>query len=165
MSETIAQLSEEIHELHARLRRLEEGPADASLRRVFLARKEGAASGGAQPVIFLNGDETDRQDTANTTSTQVVTDPQLLVFEQGGVFFSIEVSGAPSPLERATADEAISDGAEGDITVTGASGNPKTGVFNHATGALDININAELWVQLRSDGKYDIVGVGCDGVS
>ena len=165
MREAISQLSSEIHELHERLRRLEDRPADSSLRRVFLARKEGAASGGSQPVIFLNGDETDRQDVANTTTAIVVTDPNLLVFEQGGVFFAVEVSGAPALLQRATADGTILDGQEGDITVVGATGNPKTGVWDHGTGGLDLNTNAELWVQLRSDGKYDIVEVGCDGAS
>ena len=164
LHEKVLFLEDEIRTLIERVKGLETTPTTPNPIQIKLARQVGAASGGLQPVILMDADRTDRQLSA-VHQAEVLSGNEVLVADFQRNLFEISSPAAPALLIRATTDEAITDGNEGDITVEGSGSNPETGVWDHATGGLDLSINAEIWVQLRSDGKYDILGPGCDGVS
>jgi hypothetical protein len=84
--QAIAELRAEVRDLMERIQQLEGQIHGASPRHVRLARKAGTATGLSQPIIFLTGTETDRQQSSKFSALQL-SGNQLMAFEQDGQWF------------------------------------------------------------------------------
>lgn len=88
----------------------------------------------------------------------------VAVVEIDGQFYILGGEGKEL-IKANVGDDAIPPDTEGFIFLLEFPEDIEIGVWDWAHGNLTIEPGTEIWVQVRDDGKYDIVGVDCVGVT